>query len=746
MAAGTIMTFWELLSQKEINLPTLQRDYVYGANTTKTNEVLNNMLNNFYQALCSTTPYEITLQFVYGDTDTFTNQFHPLDGQQRLTTLYLLHYYAALIANPAASVADFDVLKKFSYATRNNTKEFCENLITYRKSIQASVGKSNLGNFIKEQPWFRFGYYNDPSIRSMVFVLNRIQEIFSKNPSIQGNMFATLANSQKCPINFNLLDFGQFGLGDDLYIKMNSRGKTLTDYEIIKSEFLKYIERNVDRKSSDDFAVKLDTTWSDMVWNILNRTKDLKEIDVAFLNIFRNVFRIIDYLGGATIGDDSLDEQCLKNKSLQFELSLLIDFLDIFYNNGVHNNDVDMLWANWTNGIPVFNNSKNNSLLRDLVDNPRLEFRDLLLVYAVYQGLKSKCPLSDLQLRFRHIRNLVRQSSDQIRESNMTGLLRDVEAVMTGNILKINLTTATFQKEQLREEQEKERYATQWQSFFIYEDMKELQGTIEAFCRGIMQNDTLDLSNAATNTAFNDRLKKFAYLFCNISNEDERRRILFSIGDFTMADIREQNKRYMGIRGNDWLEFFGRHLYDERDIIMNVIDNINISIPINSQGTLPLSTENWRFYIYNYFTDIRVGQGYLLMQTSHFSPANSNLDFRILNSASHGGGNLFWCSMNRIVNQKFSNTYKMFLDAHNAAPILFPDISPNAIMNMEDDGWHLKYISSADLNAVGIAHTVKSSSPNSIDDNLCQHTPGADYIKEAEDILARMATKWPILI
>ena len=102
MAAGTKMTFWELLSQKEINLPTLQRDYVYGANTTKTNEVLNNMLNNFYQALSSTTPYEITLQFVYGDTD-YKNQFHPLDGQQRLTTLYLLHYYAALIANPAAS-------------------------------------------------------------------------------------------------------------------------------------------------------------------------------------------------------------------------------------------------------------------------------------------------------------------------------------------------------------------------------------------------------------------------------------------------------------------------------------------------------------------------------------------------------------------------------------------------------------------------------------------------------------------
>ena len=65
-------------------------------------------------------------------------------------------------------------------------------------------------------------------------------------------------------------------------------------------------------------------------------------------------------------------------------------------------------------------------------------------------------------------------------------------------------------------------------------------------------------------------------------------------------------------------------------------------------------------------------------------------------------------------------------------------------MNMEADGWHLKNISSPDLTAVGIAHTVVSTSPNAIDDNLCQHTSGVDYNKEAEDILAKLATKWPI--
>ena len=45
-----------------------------------------------------------------------------IDGQQRLTTLYLLHWYLAKRLTDRAT--ELKVLKKFIYATRTSSKEF----------------------------------------------------------------------------------------------------------------------------------------------------------------------------------------------------------------------------------------------------------------------------------------------------------------------------------------------------------------------------------------------------------------------------------------------------------------------------------------------------------------------------------------------------------------------------------------------------------------------------------------------
>lgn len=91
---GKKISFWTLV-KGSITIPTLQRDYIYGAGTEKTETVLNNILDTFKKAFES--GQEETLDFVYGS-ESKAKEFMPLDGQQRLTTLYLLHYYAALIA------------------------------------------------------------------------------------------------------------------------------------------------------------------------------------------------------------------------------------------------------------------------------------------------------------------------------------------------------------------------------------------------------------------------------------------------------------------------------------------------------------------------------------------------------------------------------------------------------------------------------------------------------------------------
>ena len=107
---GTKVSFWELISgddAKNVLIPAIQRDYTYGALTEDTDKVLNNLLCNIKKTLFEVRPDgkaypELTLNFVYGYTQESVN-YVPLDGQQRLTTLFLLHYYAALFKIGRAS-------------------------------------------------------------------------------------------------------------------------------------------------------------------------------------------------------------------------------------------------------------------------------------------------------------------------------------------------------------------------------------------------------------------------------------------------------------------------------------------------------------------------------------------------------------------------------------------------------------------------------------------------------------------
>ena len=55
-----------------------------------------------------------------------TGTFEPLDGQQRLTTLFLLHWY---LASRSGRLGDPQAWTSFTYATRPSARLFCERLV-----------------------------------------------------------------------------------------------------------------------------------------------------------------------------------------------------------------------------------------------------------------------------------------------------------------------------------------------------------------------------------------------------------------------------------------------------------------------------------------------------------------------------------------------------------------------------------------------------------------------------------------
>ena len=75
----------------KIVIPKIQRDYAQG----RDNDDVTRVRDRFLEALKSAIVKKpTTLDFVYGDIDS-AGIMTPLDGQQRLTTLFLLHWYAA---------------------------------------------------------------------------------------------------------------------------------------------------------------------------------------------------------------------------------------------------------------------------------------------------------------------------------------------------------------------------------------------------------------------------------------------------------------------------------------------------------------------------------------------------------------------------------------------------------------------------------------------------------------------------
>lgn len=124
-------TFWSLCkSYNKIEVPIIQRDYAQGRQTAEVNILRERFINDFLiNSIIKEQPIE--LDFVYGSIltevkdDIRQKVFIPLDGQQRLTTLFLLYYFIAVKENRLNEVKE--ILSKFTYETRPSAHDFVRN-------------------------------------------------------------------------------------------------------------------------------------------------------------------------------------------------------------------------------------------------------------------------------------------------------------------------------------------------------------------------------------------------------------------------------------------------------------------------------------------------------------------------------------------------------------------------------------------------------------------------------------------
>lgn len=281
-------SFWSLVSDYSIEIPIIQRDYAQGRDSAS--EIRREFLNNIYKHLQQSK--RLDLDFVYGS---LNNQiFIPLDGQQRLTTLFLLHWFL-LSKEDALDEPAKTCLSKFSYETRTSSRDFCAALvnkgITHTEILEviASGEPEALSQKIADAEWFFRSWRKDPTIQSMLVMLDAICEKFKDEKGI----VSRLVDNANPIIAFQFIELRDFGLTDNLYIKMNARGKSLTDFEIFKAKFEQFLEgkENDTRNFKKEFSDNIDGKWADFFW----KHKQHNLIDKPFMRFFNFITEMLYY-------------------------------------------------------------------------------------------------------------------------------------------------------------------------------------------------------------------------------------------------------------------------------------------------------------------------------------------------------------------------------------------------------------------------------------------------------------------
>lgn len=296
------------------NIPLLQRDYVQGSdkNAEKRDKFLTYLFDSLAKLPDSSGKIPSgQLDFIYGSSGSLDNEegrvkeFYPIDGQQRLTTIALIGWL--LDRKSPVKDGEIRVLPDIRYISRFASEQFCGLLMDY--DLPENYG--NIRNHLLTHPmWMAERWKYDPSVMAMLDLLAKADEMLESETYKDKIDDMAKAFFHESPLKFECLDMEKYGLNDDLYIKMNARGKHLSKFENWKAEFIDVLTSNfkdvnytgrlingVAYTIPEYFSHSIEHDWCDLLWpkafkawDDLGDEKKLLQpyprIDEAFMRIF----------------------------------------------------------------------------------------------------------------------------------------------------------------------------------------------------------------------------------------------------------------------------------------------------------------------------------------------------------------------------------------------------------------------------------------------------------------------------
>lgn len=487
-------------SISSIEIPLIQRDYAQGRLGAWVEEIRVDFLEVLLDAVAGGEP--VGLDFVYGKIEGAT--FYPLDGQQRLTTLFLLHWYLASEADHLhAGVA----WTRFSYATRASARLFCQRLVANPLPHDEDVPSA----WIIDQAWYLHVWRTDPTIQAMLVMIDSIhEEVQRLHPDLDVQAaWERLTRAESPAVSFYLLPLDDMDSDEDLYIKMNSRGKPLTPFENFKARFEQDIQHS---NRADEFAHKIDGAWSDLLWPFHGGDNI---VDDEFIRYIGFVTELCEFRDGRVISGRRLGPRARAvfgrgNNRANEHLNFLFGAFDRWQNSERISNTLNEVLSTSLPGerhydwqkVVLFGATSTNLFEQCLRGGSFRTFtlQQSLLLYAFLLHLIENS--ADFPRRLRVLRNLIAASEDEVRRPNMPALVNDVEEI----ILNGDLDAVTrFSSNQVEDEHRKKSFLDASPEFaealFRLEDHPLLRGTLSAF---EFNSDTIRQRAEAFETAFRD--------------------------------------------------------------------------------------------------------------------------------------------------------------------------------------------------------------------------------------------------
>lgn len=430
------------LLKKGVVIPNFQRDYAQGR---AGKEDLRTKFLDEIKAHVGKNTVPLELDFVYGTN--MDGKICPLDGQQRLTTIWLLMWYCKYMGlkktmqllygkfispksefdnvlkgeekdeakkkmlevekkmrqvekNMTGTISDylnqdeFKCLKNFSYDTRPSSKAFvewlCNGFLLDPKGLMSDASAGDFSKCIQQRSGFHSVWKQDPTVQSMLRMLKDVNAKF-KNVDLS-SLF-----TDESPIQFYYLDLDGIKQSNNLYIKMNARGEQLTGFENFKADLVANLRKEekyknfVDLSNENYILKKWDVEWTGLFWS---KKGEASAIDGLFFTFIKR-FLLNEYILEPEVVNEN-------NEAAENVDAEQIDYRSLLYDNEqgeyITYKPYELLIKKYINNIKIVLDSLSKKDISEQIEKvieglPLLKGYSLLPKFMVDSNAKDNQPV-----------------------------------------------------------------------------------------------------------------------------------------------------------------------------------------------------------------------------------------------------------------------------------------------------------------------------------------------------------------